>query len=50
MNKANCLYEAPTTEILVLRIEEGILQASIYGEEGAAGKKLGNGGVFNFDD
>ena len=42
MKKTNCLYEAPTTEILVLRIEEGILTIS-----GGAG---GTESVFNDDD
>ena len=31
MNKNKCLYEAPHTDILVIRFESALLQASING-------------------
>ena len=40
MNKKKCLYEAPTTNILVVRFEGALLTGSPYGEKGAAGKKM----------
>lgn len=40
MNKKKSLYEAPTTNILVVRFEGALLTGSPYGEKGAAGKKM----------
>ncbi len=39
MNKKKSLYEAPTTDVLVVRFEEAILRAS-YGADGAAGQLM----------
>lgn len=40
MNKKKSLYEAPTTNILVVRFEGSLLQASVYGSKGAAGRQM----------
>ena len=40
MNKMKSLYEAPTTDILVVRFEGALLQTSIYGAKGAAGQQM----------
>ena len=37
MNKIKTTYERPTTDILVIRFEGALLQASLYGAKGAAG-------------
>lgn len=37
MNKIKETYERPTTDLLVIRFEQGLLQASNYGAKGAAG-------------
>ena len=49
MNKKKSLYEAPTTDVLVIRFEEGILIVS-GGDPGAAGNNLGKGNTWGFDD
>lgn len=49
MNKKKSLYEAPTTDVLVVRFEENLLTIS-GGEEGKAGKNLDRGNVWSFDD
>ena len=45
-------YMAPTTDILELRVESQLLQASpldyFYGEEGAAGRKLEEDGEYDY--
>ena len=42
------LYEKPSTELLVLRFEEGILTGSpVYGDPGEAGGEIGNGETYN---
>ena len=43
MNKNKCLYEAPHTDILVIRFESALLQASNYGAKGAAGQNIEDG-------
>ena len=43
------LYETPEAEVLVVKIERNLLTGS-YGEQGAAGAKVTNGGVYDFDD
>lgn len=48
MNKNKSLYEAPHTDILVIRFESALLQAS-YGDQGKAGT-LGTGNVYTFGD
>ena len=40
MNKKKSLYEVPTTDVLVVRFEGALLQASVYGSEGAAGRQM----------
>lgn len=44
MNKIKSLYEAPTTNILVVQFEEGVLTGSNkYGAKGAAGNVIEDG-------
>lgn len=43
MNKIKMTYERPTTSLLVIRFEQSLLQASIYGAQGAAGQNIENG-------
>ena len=44
MNKLKSLYEAPTTDVLVVRFEEGVLTGSNnYGAKGAAGNAIEDG-------
>ena len=50
MNKIKATYERPTTDLLVIRFEQGLLTGSPYGDQGAAGKNFSSGGVYNFDD
>ena len=49
MNKKKSLYEAPTTNAIVVRFEGNLLTIS-GGEEGKAGKNLSQGNVWSFDD
>ncbi len=42
-------YQTPNTTTLVVRFESNLLAGS-YGEQGAAGAKVTNGGVYDFDD
>ena len=49
MNKNRKAYDRPTTDVLMVRFEGNLLTGS-YGEEGAAGAKVVNGGVYDFDD
>ena len=48
MNKKKTTYERPTTDVLVIRFEGNLLQAS-YGDQGKAGT-LGTGNVYDFGD
>lgn len=52
MNKNKSLYEAPQTDVLVVRFEEGILQTSNYGSSRSAGQGFssGNGNIFDYTD
>jgi hypothetical protein len=34
------LYETPEAEVLVVKIEQALLQTSVYGEKGTAGKQM----------
>ena len=34
------LYETPEAEVLVVKIERALLQTSVYGDKGAAGKQM----------
>ena len=44
MNKIKSLYEAPTIDILVVRLEGGVLSGSNnYGANGAAGNDIEDG-------
>ena len=50
MNKKKLLdYESPSTQILELRFESGLLYVS-GGEPGAAGNNLGQGNSWGFGD
>ena len=41
------LYETPESELLVVKIEEGFLQASNYGAKGAAGGDIEEGNEYD---
>ena len=41
MNKNKCLYEAPHTDILVIRFESALLQASLNGFSTQGTENLG---------
>ena len=48
MNKKKSPYEAPTTDILVVRFEEGVLTGSEnYGAKGAAGNAIEDGNEYD---
>ena len=47
MNKTKSLYEAPTTDVLVVRFEGAILQAS-YGAKGEAGQRMVDDDDYNY--
>ena len=50
MNKIKLDYETPVVRTFVVRFEGALLAGSPYGEQGAAGAKVTNGGIFVFDD
>lgn len=43
MNRNKLTYERPKTDLLVVRFEQSLLQASNYGAKGAAGQKIEDG-------
>ena len=49
MHKMKELYSSPTSELLVVRFEEGMLNIS-GGDAGKAGQNLTQGNSWTFDD
>ena len=45
MNKNETTYERPTCNVLVVRFEQSLLQASLYGASGAAGRGFSDGNI-----
>ena len=49
MNKIKATYERPTTDLLVIRFEQNLLNIS-GGDAGKAGQNLTQGNSWTFDD